>query len=256
MSRNSSGIFTSVFAENGDKSAPTFTFTDGWDSDYAPGGGKYPEREVFNYLYNQLYALGVDVNENGAALPWDTTITYNQGAFVIGSDFNVYLGLTASNQGNDPTSTSGFWIRLPNDADFSDNASASTAGATLVGIYVTDPGTNTNLTNNMTLQNFLNNGWLKAFGRVEDLGGGYEINTSYPYKNVASVSEDSTGEFTVTLTNTTAYNFLPLAVPNFKNQTYIGTCQINTVTTTSFGVTTTRGDNSNNESWPFSFVCI
>ena len=116
MARNSEGVFTEVFAENGDKAAPPFAIDDGFTPNYSQpitSGGAAPERTTINYLYNQLYAQGVDVNIYGGALPWDNVIQFEIGAVVSGSDGQVYQALT-QNTGNDPVSDGGVnWILLP-----------------------------------------------------------------------------------------------------------------------------------------------
>ena len=43
---------------------------------------------------------------------WDSTITYETGDIVLGSDGNYYRSLQTPNQGNDPTTSSTFWELL------------------------------------------------------------------------------------------------------------------------------------------------
>ena len=79
--RDPNGVFSTPFADTGDKSAPPFSVTTGWPVSYE--STSIPARETFNYLYNQLYALGVDINKMGAAMSWDIVITYVQFAVVV-----------------------------------------------------------------------------------------------------------------------------------------------------------------------------
>jgi len=66
------------------------------------GLGDFPRRTTFNFAYNQLYALGFDVNRYGANLAWDEVVSYEISAVVIGSDDNRYLSLVTGNIANDP----------------------------------------------------------------------------------------------------------------------------------------------------------
>jgi hypothetical protein len=75
---------------------PTFDFAEGWPVAYAQAGGQTPEREVFNRLFQRLYALGYDVTRFGGGLPWDATINYAVLALVMGADGELYFGKRAS----------------------------------------------------------------------------------------------------------------------------------------------------------------
>lgn len=109
MARNASGIFlpTDVWAATGDKSAPPFPITDGWDSSYSTPGNPGPQRTVFNNEFNKLSALAVDVNQYGCNLPWSNAVDYLANAYVVGSDNKIYVAVAASGPDNggavDPT---------------------------------------------------------------------------------------------------------------------------------------------------------
>jgi len=111
MARNADGIFEEVFASTGDKAVPPFTIPEGFTSLYSvpvSAGGSAPKRLSFNYVFNQLYALGVDVNKFGGALPWAATINYEIGAMVVASDNNLYKA-NAANINVDPVTALTEW---------------------------------------------------------------------------------------------------------------------------------------------------
>ena len=136
--RTPEGIITEVFGENGDKAAPPFTFTDGFTPPYSTAGPPYPERTSFNFLYNALYALAFDTNRMGGALQWDTAITYEQYAVVVGTDGNLYIAVI-SQAGNDPVGDTGTnWIMVPSRAEVTalqdfDTLLQSNSGAAQIG---------------------------------------------------------------------------------------------------------------------------
>jgi len=96
VARDERGIIQQIFADTGDVAEPTFDFAEGWPVAYAQAGGQTPEREVFNRLFQRLFALGYDVTRFGGALPWDVAINYALNALVSGSDGKMYLGKQAS----------------------------------------------------------------------------------------------------------------------------------------------------------------
>lgn len=105
--RNTLGIFSSVFAEDGDR-VEFGAFSTGWDADYSnPTSAKRPERTAMNDLFAKLTALGVDVNQFGAALPWNTNVAFRQYAVCTGSNGTLYRSKVNDNQGNDPTTDGG-----------------------------------------------------------------------------------------------------------------------------------------------------
>jgi len=80
MSRNSIGIKTDVFAADGQREIlPTFA-TQGYGSEYT--SGVFPDRRHMNDVLARVTATCADVNKFGAALPWDSGITYSVGAIV------------------------------------------------------------------------------------------------------------------------------------------------------------------------------
>jgi hypothetical protein len=147
--RNPEGIFSEVFAENGDKAAPPFAIDEGFTPNYevpVSAGGSAPERTSFNFFFNQLYALGVDVNQMGAALAWNATITYDIGALVTGTNNKLYNAI-ASSTGVDPVTDGGAnWALKPDYADLG-NQTAGTEGSRRIG------WTNTTVYNALTAGN-------------------------------------------------------------------------------------------------------
>ncbi len=82
----------------------------------ADANGEWWQSKVGSNLANTpvpgaswLHYTGVDYVQ-----PWLTTISYYTGELVIGSDSKVYMSLSSRNGngtvGNDPTTTSGFWL--------------------------------------------------------------------------------------------------------------------------------------------------
>jgi hypothetical protein len=103
--RNPLGLFSKIFAGSADPSEREefVDFEAGWDSDYSTAGsGKKPRRKIFNDLFAKLFALCVDINQYGGALPWDTNISYKQFAVTTGSDGELYRSKADDNSGNDP----------------------------------------------------------------------------------------------------------------------------------------------------------
>lgn len=138
--RNPDGLFTEVFGDIGDKAAPPFTFEEGFPQIYSdpPPAGKGPERTAINYLYNQLYALGTDINKFGGALPWDTTLTYEEGAivtyFVAGEQNYLYIALQQT-QGDQPDLVGASWQKVPDEPTINGYIQTlqSNAGAGIIG---------------------------------------------------------------------------------------------------------------------------
>jgi hypothetical protein len=113
--RDSDGILTIKWANAGDTGLPVgFDRNYGWPLAYSQAGGSKPERIAFNLLFKELSALGLDVNKFGCFMPYAATINYVVGAYVQGSDLNMYQCLIANgpsssivNPVGDSTST---WI--------------------------------------------------------------------------------------------------------------------------------------------------
>lgn len=110
MARNQNGIVSDadIFAATGDTESPVdagLTTTEGWPVSYSQAGGPAPQRTVFHYLMRQLYSSVADLNKQGI-LDWDTAITYDINAVVMGSNGTLYQAVQ-SNSGNDPTTDGG-----------------------------------------------------------------------------------------------------------------------------------------------------
>ena len=143
MARNTDGIFDEVWADSGDTAEPSFDRDEGWPLEYSQAGGSAPARTTFNLLFKELYALGVDVNKYGGALPWAATVSYDIDAIVVGSDNNIYRGVTSSNLNNDPTSDDGTnWAGItkpaPTRATLSSNTTFTKNGKEKL-ILILDP---------------------------------------------------------------------------------------------------------------------
>jgi len=117
----------------------------GWPSSYAVSGGNVPPYEVFNQVWRELTALGVEVNTRGL-LEWDTAIAYVHPAAVFGSDNKIYVSV-ADSTGTDPTTdtSDAKWKELdvagfsPIFAVVSDNARRVIQLASWVGGTGTEP---------------------------------------------------------------------------------------------------------------------
>lgn len=99
MARDARGIIDKIFADTGDVADPSFSFAEGWPSTYSEAGGETPEREVFNKLFQVLFALGYDMSRFGGALPWDAVINYAVPAVVSGANGKLYLAVKPSGPG-------------------------------------------------------------------------------------------------------------------------------------------------------------
>jgi len=126
MVRNVLGEVTEIWAVSGDTVVPPVTFQNGWNIVYSQSGGLKPERTSFNFLFRQLYAMGLDVSQFGGALPYSATIDFKVDAFVTFSN-NAYICI----QANGPTTAVkaptdiAFWKQVTND-NFYINASGVT----------------------------------------------------------------------------------------------------------------------------------
>ncbi len=105
--RDSDGFVPSKWASSGDASSPPFSRDTGWTLSYSQAGGSAPARTTFNQLFLELSALALDLNKFGAAMPWDTNVTYEIYAVVTGSDGETYKSLITANSANDPISDDG-----------------------------------------------------------------------------------------------------------------------------------------------------
>lgn len=137
MTRTTNSIILEdqVWADNGDTTSPPFAPDIGWDITYSQAGGNPVERTLMNYNFNQLTALGYDVNRYGGNLFWDSTIIYEIGATVLGSNNLRYIAVT-QNSNNDPTVDGGTnWtplkITFASDANVTINEVAATNTVTI-----------------------------------------------------------------------------------------------------------------------------
>ena len=138
MARNNKN--TVGFAENGDRQATTFTYDEGWTAAYdfqQSGAAALPVPMPFvNQIHYEISQGVADNNRYGGALPWDTTIAFEQYAVVTGTDGNTYVAVQA-NQGVDPTTDGGTnWLQIaPTVAEFDAYKAllASTSGAAQIG---------------------------------------------------------------------------------------------------------------------------
>ena len=115
MTRSVDTIFNDIdiFAKNGDKLAPTFQMNTGWPSSFDAGGGEFPSRVNYNYLYYRLYALCELVTKYGSALEWDGSIAYVKGAIVVSTTGVPYFAKQPSTNIDPDTDTpSSFWGSL------------------------------------------------------------------------------------------------------------------------------------------------
>lgn len=110
MARDTDGIIQEKFAENGDVSLGDLVLTDGWPLSYSTPGGKNPQRLQFNQLYQNLFALGKEINQKGPFLEYSSTITYKIYAQIIVSGI-VYISLENDNLDNDPLGNPAKWFK-------------------------------------------------------------------------------------------------------------------------------------------------
>ena len=137
MTRTTNSIILEdqIWADNGDTTSPPFPPDTGWDITYSQAGGNPVQRTLMNYNFNQLTALGYDINRYGGNLFWDSTVIYEIGAIVIGSNNLRYVSIT-QNSANDPVSDGGSnWtplkITFATDANVTINQVASTNTVTI-----------------------------------------------------------------------------------------------------------------------------
>jgi hypothetical protein len=123
VARDERGIIQQIFADTGDVAEPTFDFAEGWPVAYAQAGGQTPEREVFNRLFQRLYALGYDATRFGGGLPWDATIDYAVPAVVTDSDGLLYVALAESGPdvggggAKKPADNPTYWASVGNNSE-------------------------------------------------------------------------------------------------------------------------------------------
>jgi hypothetical protein len=132
---NSIILFNDVWAADGETTSAPFAPRAGWDSTYSQAGGNTVSRTLVNGEFNKFAALGYDVNRYGANLFWDSTITYEIGATVLGSNNLRYIAVT-QNSNNDPTVDNGTnWtplkITFANDANVTISEDTATNTVTI-----------------------------------------------------------------------------------------------------------------------------
>ena len=106
MARDADALKIQKWAATGDVQDPEdggLLRSTGWDATYSQPGGNLPKREHINQLFRELSAQGVEVKVHGAGLEWDSSISYEHPAMVMGSDARPYVSVQNS-AGADPTS--------------------------------------------------------------------------------------------------------------------------------------------------------
>ena len=97
MARDVDGILSIKWANSGDTGEPLgFDRNEGWPLSYSQPGGDYPTRELFNLLFEELSALGIELNQNGVGLEYSALIDYVAKALVRGSDGDYYIAASAN----------------------------------------------------------------------------------------------------------------------------------------------------------------
>ena len=117
MTRDADAILLVVkWAGSGDVATPEslgLTRSEGWPDEFSEVGGMTPRRRVFNQLFRELSALGVEINTHGGILAWDDEVPYDHPAVVMGSDNRPYESVQDS-LNVDPTrdSDNSHWRRF------------------------------------------------------------------------------------------------------------------------------------------------
>ena len=140
MARDPDALKISKWAATGDVEDPEDGGIDrsiGWDISHSQPGGSLPKREHFNELHREETALGAEINAHGL-LEWDSSISYEHPAMVMGSDARPYVSVQNS-AGVDPTSDiiDSHWALLESH-QFDITANREAAGNKGVLFYSTD----------------------------------------------------------------------------------------------------------------------
>lgn len=112
MARDSDALLIQKWAGSagaGDVATPEsigLVRANGWTIAYSTPGGSDVPREVENQINREITALAVEMNTRGF-LEWDTSLSYEDPAFVVGSDGEIYASV-ADSTGVDPTTDTGF----------------------------------------------------------------------------------------------------------------------------------------------------
>lgn len=114
MARDTLGLdildTTDIWGYSGDKTElPSIHL--GYDSTYETT--KYPNRKHLNDFLAKLGSCALDYNRFGSLAPWDTTLIYQQYAWVTGSDGKIYRSKAGGNLAHNPVTTGGvYWDEL------------------------------------------------------------------------------------------------------------------------------------------------
>ncbi len=97
MARDSDALRIRKWAASGRVATPEsqgLVRSEGWPDSYSAAMGDVPKLEVFNQIVREITAALVEINEHGLLI-WDTSITYEHPAFVVGSDSQIYASVSA-----------------------------------------------------------------------------------------------------------------------------------------------------------------
>ena len=118
MARDSDALRIRKWAASGRVATPEsqgLVRSEGWPDSYSTAMGDVPKFEVFNQIVREITAALVEINEHGLLI-WDTSITYEHPAFVVGSDSRIYASVSAdvATASQDPTTDSAriYWKPL------------------------------------------------------------------------------------------------------------------------------------------------
>ena len=118
MARDSDALRIRKWAASGRVATPEsqgLVRSEGWPDSYSAAMGDVPKLEVFNQIVREITAALVEINEHGLLI-WDTSITYEHPAFVVGSDSRIYASVSAdvATASQDPTTDSArtYWKPL------------------------------------------------------------------------------------------------------------------------------------------------
>ena len=138
MARDADALKIQKWAATGDVQDPEdggLLRSTGWDATYSQPGGNLPKREHINQLFRELSAQSVEVNVHGGGLEWDSSISYEHPAMVMGSDARPYVSVQNS-VGADPTSDiiNSHWALLESQGPVGPVGPPGTAGSDATAI--------------------------------------------------------------------------------------------------------------------------
>ena len=129
---------TTKWGSTGDRSSPesqNMTRAAGWTAAFAPGGGLYPFRRVFNQLWAEITGMLAEINQRGI-LEWDADLEYVEHARVMGSDGNLYRAVVATGPGSsnavDPVGRSDDLVWKADQTASPPNATTTTRGLNIL----------------------------------------------------------------------------------------------------------------------------